>query len=145
MGHSYLIGCRRCLKRIGINMKGVFCVIPIILLISPTKCDFAAQLATFINETPTGYTVAREVKDGQNCHCRVPASSSSSMAQELNIIGYSSSATATAEAGTLTTTAAPTTTDAPTTTAAPTTTDVPTTTGFTTTVITNSAGSTIAG
>merc|ERR1711946_86509 len=92
-----LIGCRQCLKRIGIIMNGVFCVLSMVLLISPIKSDFAAQLAAFTNETPAGYTVAEEVIDGQNCHCRVPVSSSSSSTGFMTI-GFSSSATTLAAA-----------------------------------------------
>merc|ERR1712110_1280553 len=92
-----LIGCRQCLKRIGIIMNGVFCVLSVVLFISPIKSDFAAQLAAFTNETPAGYTVAEEVIDGQNCHCRVPVSSSSSTTGFMTI-GFSSSATTLAAA-----------------------------------------------
>merc|ERR1711933_1348 len=93
----------------------------VFILFSCTKSDFAADLAAFKNETPTGYTVTSMVRGGSTCHCRVPASSSSS-ATTLDIVLGSSSALA--EAAALTTTAAPTTT-----TAAPTTTtEVPTTT-----------------
>merc|ERR1712179_407161 len=91
-----LIGCRQRLKRIGIIMNGVLCVLSMVLLISPIKSDFAAQLPAFTNETPAGYTVAEEVIDGQNCHCRVPVSSSSS--QGFITIGFSSSATTLAAA-----------------------------------------------
>merc|ERR1712150_162457 len=91
-----LIGCRQCLKRVGIIMNGVLCVLSMVLFISPIKSDFAAQLAAFTNETPAGYTVAEEVIDGQNCHCRVPVSSSSS--QGFITIGFSSSATTLAAA-----------------------------------------------
>merc|ERR1712150_222520 len=104
-----LIGCRQCLKRVGIIMNGVLCVLSMVLFISPIKSDFAAQLAAFTNETPAGYTVAEEVIDGQNCHCRVPVSSSSS--QGFITIGFSSSATTTATA-TAAAAAAATTTDA---------------------------------
>merc|ERR1711872_818622 len=39
---------------------------------------FSEKLAVFVGETPNGYTVTQMIRDGQNCHCRVPASSSSS-------------------------------------------------------------------
>merc|ERR1712117_885951 len=117
-----LIGCRQCLKRIGINMNGVFCVMSVVLFISPIKSDFAAQLAAFTNETPAGYTVAEEVIDGQNCHCRVPVSSSSA-SSGFNVLPFGSSsllatgtATATAAGTATAAAAAATTTDAPTTT-----------------------------
>merc|ERR1712179_387385 len=93
-----LIGCRQRLKRIGIIMNGVLCVLSMVLLISPIKSDFAAQLAAFTNETPAGYTVAEEVIDGQNCHCRVPVSSSSSTGFNVLPLPTSSSLLATGAA-----------------------------------------------
>merc|ERR1712001_328997 len=55
----------------------------VFLNIHGSQSDFASQLATFINDTPAGYTVSQEVRNGQTCHCRAPAvqfSSSSSSA-----------------------------------------------------------------
>merc|ERR1712112_444618 len=107
------------------RMKIFLFIFAIFLFFTGTKSDFAADLATFINETPAGYTVTQQLRGGNTCHCRVPASSSSS----------SSSAAPFTPAPT---TAAPTTTD-PTTTAPPTTTADPTTTVPTTAYTTGSA------
>merc|ERR1712098_667798 len=117
------------------------------LLFSVTKADFAAELATFVNETPTGFIVEKMIQNGETCHCRVPdeLESSASSVPFATILFGSSSAIATTPAAdaattnpttTAGTTTNPTTTN-PTTTV-PTTT-VPTTT-WTTTGTTGSAG-----
>merc|ERR1719427_897102 len=107
-------------------------LLPILLFINVVKTEtFAEKLQTFVNETPTGYTVSKTVKDGENCHCRVPASSSSSSSSSpLTIPDTSSSVAGTTAVTEADTTTAPTTT-APTTTA-PTTTDATTATTATT-------------
>merc|ERR1712112_612519 len=107
------------------RMKIFLFIFAIILFFTGTNSDFAADLATFINETPAGYTVTQQLRGGNTCHCRVPASSSSSSssAAPFTLTFGSSSGVGTTTAAP--TTAAPTTTD-PTTTADPTTT-VPTT------------------
>merc|ERR1712106_36640 len=110
-----------------IKMNSMMMLLPILLFINVVKTEtFAEKLQTFVNETPTGYTVSKIVKDGENCHCRVPASSSSPLA----IPDTSSSVAGTTAVTEADTTTAPTTT-APTTTA-PTTTDATTATTATT-------------
>merc|ERR1712227_621395 len=112
------------------RMKIFLFIFAIFLFFTGTNSDFAADLATFINETPAGYTVTQQLRGGNTCHCRVPASSSSSSSSAAPFtltFGSSSGAGTTTGAPDVaaTTPAAPTTTD-PTTTADPTTT-VPTT------------------
>merc|ERR1712064_424 len=126
-----------------INMRGLGFLLSVSLLFTVTKADFAAELATFVNETPTGFIVEKMIQNGETCHCRVPdevePSSSSlpfvTMPFATAFIGSSASVAADA-ATTITTTTAGTTTN-PTTTAGtttnPTTTN-PTTTNPTTTV-----------
>merc|ERR1712183_892972 len=115
-----------------IKMNSMMMLLPILLLINVVKTEtFAEKLQTFVNETPTGYTVSKTVRDGENCHCRVPASSSSSSSSSpLAIPDTSSSVAGTTAVTEADTTTAPTTT-APTTTA-PTTTDATTATTATT-------------
>merc|ERR1712111_292260 len=111
------------------RMKIFLFIFAIILFFTGTNSDFAADLATFINETPAGYTVTQQLRGGNTCHCRVPASSSSSSSSAAPFtltFGSSSGAGTTTGAPDVAATAAPTTTAVPTTTAAPTTT-VPTT------------------
>merc|ERR1712183_669736 len=108
-----------------IKMNSMMMLLPILLFINVVKTEtFAEKLQTFVNETPTGYTVSKTVRDGENCHCRVPASSSSSSSSSPLAIPDTSSSvagtTAVTEADTTTapTTTAPTTTDATTATTA---------------------------
>merc|ERR1711868_306722 len=120
------------------RMKIFLFIFAIFLFFTETNSDFAADLATFINETPAGYTVTQQLRGGNTCHCRVPASSSSSSSSAAPFtLTFGSSS------GAGTTTGAPdvaaTTTAAPTTTADPTTTAVPTTTVPTTAYTTGSA------
>merc|ERR1712227_963333 len=120
------------------RMKIFLFIFAIFLFFTGTKSDFAADLATFINETPAGYTVTQQLRGGNTCHCRVPASSSSSSSSAAPFtltFGSSSGAGTTTGAPDV---AAPTTTE-PTTTADPTTTAVPTTTVPTTAYTTGSA------
>merc|ERR1711990_315984 len=56
-----------------LTMKSLLFFSSLLLLFHGHKSDFASQLAIFISDTPAGYTVAQEVRNGQNCHCRVPA------------------------------------------------------------------------
>merc|ERR1712058_110878 len=99
------------------------------LLFSVTKADFAAELATFVNETPTGFIVEKMIQNGETCHCRVPdeLESSASSVPFATILFGSPSAIATTPG-----LAADAATTNPTTT-------VPTTT-WTTTGTTGSAG-----
>merc|ERR1712227_237431 len=60
------------------RMKIFLFIFALFLFFTETNSDFAADLATFINETPAGYTVTQQLRGGNTCHCRVPASSSSS-------------------------------------------------------------------
>merc|ERR1712133_193321 len=118
------------------RMKIFLFTFAIFLFFTGTSSDFAADLATFINETPAGYTVTQQIKGGNTCHCRVPASSSSSSSSAAPFtltFGSSSGATTGAPDATAPPTTAAPTTAAPTTVAPPTTT-VPTTTVPTTTV-----------
>merc|ERR1712126_798820 len=112
-----------------LNMNFITFFLPILLVSTAVQAEtFAEKLAVFIGETPAGYTVTQMVKDGENCHCRVPGSSSSSSSQFVPTVAGSSSAITTAPL----TTEADTTTDA-------TTTDTTTATTFNT-----SAGSAAA-
>merc|ERR1712064_260774 len=130
-----------------IKMRGLGFLLSVSLWFTVTKADFAAELATFVNETPNGYIVEKMIQNGETCHCRVPdevePSSSSLPFVTLpfaTIVGSSSiAADAATTAGTTTnpTTTAGTTTN-PTTTN-PTTTN-PTTTVPTTTWTTTGAG-----
>merc|ERR1712227_1192808 len=114
------------------RMKIFLFIFAIFLFFTGTNSDFAADLATFINETPAGYTVTQQLRGGNTCHCRVPASSSSSSSSAAPFtLTFGSSS------GAGTTTGAPDV--AATTTAAPTTTAVPTTTVPTTAYTTGSA------
>merc|ERR1711892_1292447 len=99
-----------------IKMNSMMMLLPILLFINVVKTEtFAEKLQTFVNETPTGYTVSKTVRDGENCHCRVPASSSSSSSSSpLAIPDTSSSVAGTTAVTEADTTTAPTTT-APTT------------------------------
>merc|ERR1719342_233863 len=116
-------------------MRGFSFLFSVSLLFSVTKADFAAELATFVNETPTGFIVEKMIQNGETCHCRVPdeLESSASSVPFATILFGSSSAIATTPglAADAATTTNPTTT-------VPTTT-VPTTT-WTTTGTTGSAG-----
>merc|ERR1711979_154690 len=112
-----------------LNMNFITFFLPILLVSTAVQAEtFAEKLAVFIGDTPAGYTVTQMVKDGENCHCRVPGSSSSSSSQFVPTVAGSSSAITTAQL----TTEADTTTDA-------TTTDTTTATTFNT-----SAGSAAA-
>merc|ERR1711887_244234 len=98
------------------NMNFLTILLPILLLASAVKTEtFADKLAVFIGETPTGYTVTQMEKDGENCHCRVPGSSSSSSAFIPTTVAGSSALTTEPDATTDATTTDATTTDATTT------------------------------
>merc|ERR1712240_716712 len=115
-----------------LNMNFITFFLPILLVATAVQAEtFAEKLAVFIGDTPAGYTVTQMVKDGENCHCRVPGSSSSSSSQFVPTVAGSSSAITTAQL----TTEADTTTDA-------TTTDA--TTATTATTFNTSAGSAAA-
>merc|ERR1712243_143636 len=108
-----------------IDMNFITVFLPVLFLATAVKAEtFAEKLAVFIGDTPA-YTVSQMVKNGENCHCRVPGSSSSSSSQFVTTTAIDD-----------TTTDTPTTTDATTTDA--TTTDTTTTAG-TTTVVGSSA------
>merc|ERR1711892_658231 len=112
------------------NFLAVF--LPILLLINVVKTEtFADKLAIFVSDTPNGYTVSQMVKNGENCHCRVQGSSSSSSSSQLAPTIPAGSSTFTTEADTTSTTENATTV----TTEADTTTDATTTTGGSTTVV----------
>merc|ERR1712183_889144 len=126
-----------------IKMNSMMMLLPILLLINVVKTEtFAEKLQTFVNETPTGYTVSKTDRDGENCHCRVPASSSSSSSSSPLAIPDTSSSAGTTAVTEADTTTAPTTT-APTTTA-PTTTDATTTDATTATTATTANTATFA-
>merc|ERR1711915_338896 len=55
-----------------IKMRGLGFLLSVSLLFTVTKADFAAELATFVNETPTGFIVEKMIQNGETCHCRVP-------------------------------------------------------------------------
>merc|ERR1711942_311531 len=115
-----------------LNMNFITFFLPILLVSTAVQAEtFAEKLAVFIGDTPAGYTVTQMVKDGENCHCRVPGSSSSSSSQFVPTVAGSSSAV---------TTEADTTTDATTTA----TTDTTTATTATTFNTAGSAGSAAA-
>merc|ERR1712212_721032 len=124
-----------------INMNFITVFLPVLLLAAAVKAEtFAEKLAVFIGDTPTGYTVSQMVKNGENCHCRVPGSSSSSSQFVTTTPAASSVLSLTTELDDTTTDA--TTTDA--TTTDPTTTDATTTdttTAGTTTGTTTGGGS----
>merc|ERR1712042_150704 len=121
-----------------LNMNFITFFLPILLVSTAVQAEtFAEKLAVFIGDTPAGYTVTQMVKDGENCHCRVPGSSSSSSSQFVPTVAGSSSAITTAQL----TTEADTTTDA---TTATTDTTTATTATTATTFNTASAGSAAA-
>merc|ERR1711942_410625 len=92
-----------------LNMNFITFFLPVLLLTTAVQAEtFAEKLAVFIGDTPAGYTVTQMVKDGENCHCRVPGSSSSSSSQFVPTVAGSSSVVTTAQL----TTEADTTTDA---------------------------------
>merc|ERR1711862_607109 len=123
-----------------LNMNYITFFLPILLVDTAVQAEtFAEKLAVFIGNTPAGYTVTQMVKDGENCHCRVPGSSSSSSPQFVPTVAGSSSAVTTAQL----TTEADTTTDATTTDTTTATTDTTTATTATT-FNTASAGSAAA-
>merc|ERR1711915_319140 len=119
-----------------IKMRGLGFLLSVSLLFTVTKADFAAELATFVNETPNGYIVEKMIQNGETCHCRVPDElepSSSSLpfvTMPFPTVYIGSSSVAADAATTNPTTTAGTTTN-PTTTAG--TTTNPTTTNPTTT------------
>merc|ERR1712189_111657 len=80
-----------------IKMRGFSFLFSVSLLFSLTKADFAAELATFVNETPTGFIVEKMIQNGETCHCRVPdeLESSASSVPFATILFGSSSAIAT--------------------------------------------------
>merc|ERR1712002_1202930 len=121
-----------------LNMNFITFFLPILLVSTAVQAEtFAEKLAVFIGDTPAGYTVTQMVKDGENCHCRVAGSSSSSSSQFVPTVAGSSSAITTAQL----TTEADTTTDATTTATTDTTTA---TTATTATTFNTSAGSAAA-
>merc|ERR1712215_81659 len=77
-----------------IKMNSLVVLLPILLCVNLVKTQtFAEKLQVFIGETPNGYTVSKMVRDGETCHCRVPASSSSSSsALTATTVGLSASA-----------------------------------------------------
>merc|ERR1711936_548812 len=88
-----------------LTMKFLLFFTTFCLLFHCYKSDFAAQLDAFISDTPAGYTVAQEVRNGQTCHCRVPSTT------PLPVSSYAATTTENA-----TTTFQPTTTTTTTTT-----------------------------
>merc|ERR1711875_211946 len=92
-----------------LNMNFITFFLPILLVATAVQAEtFAEKLAVFIGDTPAGYTVTQMVKDGENCHCRVPGSSSSSSSQFVPTVAGSSSADTTTDATTTDTTTATT-------------------------------------
>merc|ERR1711874_521180 len=64
-----------CLQRnrhLPLTMRSLLFFSTLFFFFHSSTSDFASKLATFINETPDGYTVSPEVRNGQNCHCRQP-------------------------------------------------------------------------
>merc|ERR1711915_599807 len=120
-----------------IKMRGLGFLLSVSLLFTVTKADFAAELATFVNETPNGYIVEKMIQNGETCHCRGPDEvepSSSSLpfvTLPFPTVYIGSSASVVADAATTNPTTTAGTTTNPTTTAG--TTTNPTTTNPTTT------------
>merc|ERR1711936_1300909 len=87
------------------TMNSLLHLFTLAALLATVRTDFAAQLAAFVNETPTGYTVTEMGRGGQNCHCRVAASSSSSASSSVftTTTGAASSVAVTTAADTTTT------------------------------------------
>merc|ERR1711997_297286 len=101
-----------CLQRnrhLPLTMKSLLFFSTLFFFFHSSKSDFASQLAAFINETPAGYTVSPEVRNGQNCHCRQPAATTI-----LAVSSVSTVFTTTTAAPTTTAPAPTTTTPAPT-------------------------------
>merc|ERR1712198_527379 len=118
MGASTSSCAARFLKKI-LTMNILICLVPLLVVINLAEAQtFAEQLAVFVNETPNGFTVSRMVKNGQNCHCRVPASSSSSSSQLAPTTAGGSSVVTTAANGAVTGTTGSAAFDADTTVAA---------------------------
>merc|ERR1712029_577259 len=105
MGASTSSCAARFLKKI-LTMNILIFLVPLLVVINLAEAQtFAEQLAVFVNETPNGFTVSKMVKNGQNCHCRVPASSSSSSSSSSQLTpttGGGSSVVATALNGAVT-------------------------------------------
>merc|ERR1712198_281799 len=102
MGASTSSCAARFLKKI-LTMNILICLVPLLVVINLAEAQtFAEQLAVFVNETPNGFTVSKMVKNGQNCHCRVPASSSSSSSQLAPTTAGGSSVVTTAANGAVT-------------------------------------------
>merc|ERR1712029_288975 len=106
MGASTSSCAARFLKKI-LTMNILIFLVPLLVVINLAEAQtFAEQLAVFVNETPNGFTVSKMVKNGQNCHCRVPASSSSSSSSSSSQLtpttGGGSSVVATALYGAVT-------------------------------------------
>merc|ERR1711992_252681 len=102
-----------CLQRnrhLPLTMRSLLFFSTLFFLLHGSKSDFASQLAAFINETPAGYEVTPEVRNGQNCHCRHPAATTTI----LPLSSVSTVFTTTTAAPTTTTEAPTTTTMAPT-------------------------------
>merc|ERR1711872_487704 len=99
MGASTSSCAARFLKKI-LTMNILIFLVPLLVVINLAEAQtFAEQLAVFVNETPNGFTVSKMVKNGQNCHCRVPASSSSSSSSSGFFSSSSSSQLAPTTAG----------------------------------------------
>merc|ERR1712098_133821 len=99
MGASTSSCAARFLKKI-LTMNILIFLVPLLVVINLAEAQtFAEQLAVFVNETPNGFTVSKMVKNGQNCHCRVPASSSSSSSSSGFFSSSSSSKLAPTTAG----------------------------------------------
>merc|ERR1711915_28510 len=105
MGASTSFCAARFFKKI-LKMNILIFLVPLLVVINLAEAQtFAEQLAVFVNETPIGFTVSKMVKNGQNCHCRVPASSSSSSSSSSQLTpttGGGSSVVATALNGAVT-------------------------------------------
>merc|ERR1712042_218650 len=118
MGASTSSCAARFLKKI-LTMNILVFLVPLLVVINLAEAQtFAEQLAVFVNETPNGFTVSKMVKNGQNCHCRVPASSSSSSSQLAPTTAGGSSVVTTAANGAVTGTTGSAAFDADTTVAA---------------------------
>merc|ERR1712042_8761 len=99
MGASTSSCAARFLKKI-LTMNILVFLVPLLVVINLAEAQtFAEQLAVFVNETPNGFAVSKMVKNGQNCHCRVPASSSSSSSSSGFFSSSSSSQLAPTTAG----------------------------------------------
>merc|ERR1711874_308056 len=97
-----------CLQRnrhLPLTMRSLLFFSTLFFFFHSSTSDFASKLATFINETPDGYTVSPEVRNGQNCHCRQPTVATTIATTILPVSSVSTVFTTTTPAPAPTTTA----------------------------------------